>query len=191
MNIAELKGEKSVKTLAKRLLAEPGKDTPRTTQGEMEAALLRLNPQLSQIGDLEKGAPIIVPDTFALAPEESSKPTLALTDELLRQAEATLISLQEVIKKRSEQFTAQSDEVQKWVKSQAAKDLVKESPELKEILSDAASAAKTFPKEQAAVVTTETKALEKVAEKVKSFRLTNIRVSAAESSSVTRSTKVK
>lgn len=27
MNIAELKGEKTVKTLAKRLLAEPSKDT--------------------------------------------------------------------------------------------------------------------------------------------------------------------
>ncbi len=49
MNIAELKGEKTVKTLAKRLLAEPSKKTKKTTNAEMEAALLRLNPQLNQI----------------------------------------------------------------------------------------------------------------------------------------------
>ena len=73
MNIAELKGEKTVETLAKRLLAEPSKDTPKTTQAEMEAALLRLNPHLSQIGDLEKGTPIVVPDDFSLAPEQSDR----------------------------------------------------------------------------------------------------------------------
>ena len=50
----------------------------------MEAALLRLNPQLDQIGELEKGAPIVVPDRLALAPEESAAPTRSLTEELLR-----------------------------------------------------------------------------------------------------------
>ena len=68
MNIAQLKGEKTVKTLAKRLLAEPSKKTKKTTSAEMEAALLRLNPQLSNIRDLEEGTPIVVPGEFALAP---------------------------------------------------------------------------------------------------------------------------
>ena len=178
MNIAELKGEKTVKTLAKRLLAEPTKDTPKTTQAEMEATLLRLNPQLSQIGDLEKGTPIVVPDHFALAPEESNAPTRALTDELLRQAESTLATLRTVIKERTDQFTTQSAEVQSWLKSQQAKDLIKESPELKDVFSDAANAAKLLPKEQAATVTAETKALDKVAEEVKIFRTSNFTTAA-------------
>jgi hypothetical protein len=67
MNIAELKGEKTVKTLAKRLLAEPYKKTKKTTNAEMEAALLRLNPQLNQIRELKEGTPIVVPGEFALA----------------------------------------------------------------------------------------------------------------------------
>ena len=71
MNIAELKGEKTFKTLAKRLLAEPSK---KKTNAEMESALLRLNPQLSQIGDLEKGTPILVPDEFVFAADESFTP---------------------------------------------------------------------------------------------------------------------
>ena len=70
MNIAELKGEKTVKALAKRLLAAPSSDTPKTTQAEMEVALIHLNPHLNQIGDLEKGTPIVVPDNFGLAPAQ-------------------------------------------------------------------------------------------------------------------------
>lgn len=179
MNIAELKTEKTVKTLAKRLLAEPSKDTPKTTQAEMEAALLRLNPQLNQIGDLEKGTPIVVPDGFSLSPDESATPTRALTDELLRQAESALVNLRTVIKERTEQFAKQSDEVQTWLKSQQAKDLVKESPELKEVFSDAASAAKALPKEQATVVTAESKALNKIEAEVSAFRKTNLKTNAS------------
>lgn len=186
MNIAELKGEKTVKTLAKRLLAEPTKDTPKTTQADMEAALLRLNPQLSQIGDLEKGTPIVVPDKFALAADESTAPTRALTDELLRQAESALAHLRIVIKERTEQFTLQSDQVQIWLKSQQAKDLVKESPELKEVFSDATSAARALPKEQAASVTAETKALDKVAAEVKVFRTTNLSAVAIRAGALTK-----
>ena len=178
MNIAELKGEKTVKTLAKRLLAEPTRDTPKTTQAEMEAALLRLNPQLNQIGTLEKGTPIVVPADFPLAPEESVAPTRQLTDDLLRQAESALGVLKNVIQQRSEQFSAQSDQVQTWLKSQQAKDLVKESPELKTVFTDAANAAKVLPKEQAATVTAETKALDKVEAEVKVFRTTNLTSSA-------------
>jgi hypothetical protein len=179
MNIAALKGEKTVKTLAKRLLAEPTKDTPKTTQAEMEAALLRLNPQLGQIGDLKKGTPIVVPDQFALAPDESATPTHALADELLRQAESALASLRGVIKERTDQFTVQTEQVQTWLKSQQARELVKESPELKAVFSDAARAAKVLPKEQAAVVKAETKSLDKVEAEVKTFRITNLRANAS------------
>ncbi len=174
MNIAELEGEKTVKALAKRLLAEPTSDTPATTQAEMEAALLRLNPQLNQIKDLEKGAPIVVPDQFALAPNESAAPTRELTDELLRQAENTLAILKTVIQQRTEQFSAQSDQVQAWLKSQQAKDLVKETPELKAVFTDAATAAKALPKEQDATITAETKALAKVGSQLANFRVTTL-----------------
>jgi len=179
MNIAEFKGEKTVSALAKRLLAEPTNDTPKTTQAAMEAALLRLNPQLNKIGDLDKGTPLVVPDNFALDPTESTPPAGSLAAELLQQAEAALANLRATLKARSDEFTAQADQVQSWLKSQQAKDLVKETPELKEAFSAAASAAKAAPKEQAALLTAETKAIEKVAEQVQTFRITNVKANVA------------
>ena len=171
MNIAELKSEKTVKTLAKRLLAEPTKDTPATSQSEMEAALVRLNPQLSRIGDLDKGTPIVVPDGFALAPQQSVAPLQSLGEELLQQAEAALGNLRAVIKERSEQFAAQTDEVQTWLKGEQAKDLAKESPELKAVFSNAANAARIVAKEQPAALAAQSKALEKVQVQLSAFRV--------------------
>src|SRR5437762_1766112 len=118
MNIAELKGEKTLKTLAKRLLAEPSKKTKKTTNAEMEAALLRLNPQLSQIGDLEKGTPILVPDEFAIADDESFTPLRGLTEELLRQSEEAVSRLRAVLKERIERSTEESERVTTWLKSE-------------------------------------------------------------------------
>ena len=177
MNIAEFKGEKTVTALARRLLAEPGNDTPKTTQAEMEAALLRLNPQLNKIGALDKGTPIVVPDNFALDPTESTPPAGSLGAELLQQAESALANLRATLKARSDEFTVQAEQVQTWLKSQQAKDLMKETPDLKDTFSAAASAAKAAPKEQAAALTAETKALEKVAIQVTNFREETLRQS--------------
>ena len=170
MNIAELKGEKTVKTLAKRLLVEPSKGTPKTTQAEMEAALIRLNPHLVQIGELEKGTPIVVPDGFGLAPEQSTTPTRELAEELLQRAESALGTLRETIKEQAARSAAESDRVQTWLKSDQAKELVKQSPELKEVFSGAASAAKTVPKERSAAIAAEGKALDRVQVQLANFR---------------------
>ncbi len=182
-NIAEIQGEKTVASLAKRLLADPSKDTPKTTQSEMEAALLRLNPELDQIGDLPKGTVVVVPDTFALAPDESVTPAQSLANDLLDQAEKAVANLQATIKARTREFAAQSAQVQTWLKGDQAKQLAKQSPELKEIFSSAAAAAKAVPKELTATVTATTKALDQVAEQVKVFRITNIRGNANQSAS--------
>ena len=178
MNIAEFKGEKTVSALATRLLAAPIRDTPPATPAEMEAALLRLNPDLRRIGELEPGTPIVVPDNFALNPTESTLPAGSLGAELLQQAESALANLRSTLKARSEEFTAQATEVQTWLKSQAAKDLAKESPELKDAFSAGANAAKAAPKEQAAALSVETKALDQGAAQVKTFRISALRTSA-------------
>jgi hypothetical protein len=170
MNIAELKGEKTVKALAKRLLAEPSKDTPEVTQTEMEAALLRLNPQLNQIGDLEIGTPIVVPDKFALAPDQSIAPTPALTGELLDEAEKTLANLRAAIKEGVELFASQTSQVQDWLKSPRAEELVRRSPKLKDLFSDAASAAKTVAKEHPATLTGHLQSLDSVQSQLAQFR---------------------
>jgi hypothetical protein len=170
MNIAELKGEKTVKTLAKRLLAEPSKGTPKTTQAEMEAALIRLNPHLSQIGELEKGTPIVVPGGFGLAPEQSTTPTRGLAEELLQRAESALDALRETIKEQATRSAAESDRAQTWLKSEQAKELVKQSPELKEVFSGAASAVKTIPKERSAAIAAEGKALDRIQVQLANFR---------------------
>ncbi|HEY2800189.1 MAG TPA: hypothetical protein VGI85_06320 [Chthoniobacterales bacterium] len=187
-NITELQGEKTVASLAKRLLADPSKDTPKTTQSEMEAALLRLNPELDQIKDLPKGTAIVVPGEFALAPDESTTPAHTLASDLLAQAEKAVANLQAMIKAGTNEFAAQSAQVQTWLKGDQAKQLAKESPQLKETFSSAAAAAKAAPKELTATVTATTKALDQVAEQVSVFRITNLRANAtttASSASVT------
>jgi hypothetical protein len=170
MNIAETKGEKSVSTLAKRLLAEPTKSTAKTTQPEMEAALVRLNPHLDQIGELEKGTPIVVPDEFKLAPEESVTPLRGMAEELLRQTEIALTNLRATLQTHLAQSAAQSDQAQTFLKSDRAKELVRTSPDLKEAFASAATAAKTAPKEQATAIAAQSKALDKVASQLADFR---------------------
>ena len=171
MNIAELKGEKTLKTLAKRLLAEPSKKTKKTTDAEMEAALLRLNPQLSQIRDLEEGTPILVPNEFALAADESFTPSRGLTEALLRQAQEAVSRLRGVLKERVANSAEETDGVQSWLKSEHAKAIVRDSPELKEVLSGAGTAAKTLAKEQATALSAEESALAKINSQLAAFRV--------------------
>jgi hypothetical protein len=171
MNIAELKGEKTVKTLAKRLLAEPSKKTKKTTDAEMEAALLRLNPQLNQIRKLEEGTPIVVPDEFPLDADESFTPSRGLTEALLRQAQNAVSKLRAVVKERVESSAEETDRVQTWLKRAQAKEFVRQSPELKESFSSAATAAKTLAKEQAAALSAEESALGKIKSQLTAFRV--------------------
>jgi enamine deaminase RidA (YjgF/YER057c/UK114 family) len=168
--ITALGNATSVKTLATRLLAAPGKDAPAASQAKMEAALVRLNPQLSQIGNLDKETPIIVPDGFTLAPKQAFAPMQSLGEELLQQAELALDNLRAVMQERLAQFQSQTDEVQTWLKGSQAKDLVKESPELKDVFSSAAEAAKTVAKEQPAALAVQIKALDKVQTQLTVFR---------------------
>jgi hypothetical protein len=170
MNIAELKGERNVKTLAKRLLAEPSKKTKKTTNAEMEAALLRLNPQLSRIGDLEKGTPILVPDEFALAADESFAPSRGLTAELLRQTEDAVSRLRAVLKERTERSAEETERVATWLKSAQAKAFLQKDPKLKEVFARASAAAEALPKEQDKAIAAREKALDKVVAQMASFR---------------------
>ena len=68
MKIAELKGEKTVKALAKRLLAQSSTSSDK----EMEAALLHLNPHLNQIGGLERERPSWFRKSLPLPPMNRS-----------------------------------------------------------------------------------------------------------------------
>ena len=171
MNIAQLKGEKTVKTLAKRLLAEPSKKTKKTTSAEMEAALLRLNPQLSNIRDLEEGTPIVVPGEFALAADESFTPSRGLTEALLREAEDAVSRVQALLKERIARSAEETDRVQSWLKTDEAKEFLRRSPELKEVFSSAATAAKALAKEQASALSAEDSALGKVRSQLAAFRV--------------------
>jgi len=58
-----------------------------------------------------------------------------------------------------------------WLKSEQAKEFLRRSPELKEVFSSAAVAAKAAPKEQAAAVASEVKALDKVQDQLATFRV--------------------
>jgi hypothetical protein len=171
MNIAELKGEKTVKTLAKRLLAEPSKKTKKTTNAEMEAALLRLNPQLNHIRELKEGTPIVVPGEFALANDESFTPSRGLTEVVLQQARDAVSRLRALLKERVESSAEETQRLQTWLKSAEAKEFVRQSPELKESFTSAATAAKTLTKKQAEALATEESALGKIKSQLTAFRV--------------------
>jgi hypothetical protein len=137
----------------------------------MEAALLRLNPQLNQIRDLKEGTPIVVPGDFHLAADESFTPSRGLTEALLQQARETVSKLRAVMKERVERSAEEADRVQTWLKSAQAKELVRHSPELKEVFCDAGSAAKTVAKEQAEALSAEESALGKIKSQLAAFRV--------------------
>lgn len=171
MNIAELKGEKTVKTLAKRLLAEPSKKTKKTTNAEMEAALLRLNPQLNQIRELKEGTAIVVPGEFALADDESFTPSRDLTEVLLQQARDAVSRLRAVVKERVKSSAEETVRLQTWLKSAEAKEFIRQSPQLKESFSNAANATKTLAKKQAEILSNEESALGKIKSQLVAFRV--------------------
>ena len=145
----------------------------------MEAALLRLNPQLSQIGDLEQGTPIVVPDGFALAPDRSTPPARGLAEALLQRAESALADLRATIKEQAQQQAARAEQAQAWLKSDQAKELSRQSPQLKELFSAATSAVKSVPKGVTAVVAAEDKALAKVGSQLANFRAATLGTNAS------------
>ncbi len=64
-----------------------------------------------------------------------------------------------------------TDRVQSWLKSAQAKEFVRQSPELKEAFSSAATTAKTLAKEQAAALSAEESATGKIKSQLTAFRV--------------------
>lgn len=83
----------------------------------MEATLLRSSPKLSQIGDLEKGTSIRVPEGFGRAAEESVIPSRGVAEELLRQSELSLTRLRHALKEHAARSAERCKRVQVWLKS--------------------------------------------------------------------------
>jgi hypothetical protein len=67
--------------------------------------------------------------------------------------------LRTVLKERVARPADETDRVQNWLKTEQSKEFVRQSPDLKEVFSDAGTAAKMLAKEQAAALSTEESAL--------------------------------
>jgi hypothetical protein len=170
MNIAELKGEKTVKALAKRLLAEQPKGRGKKNEADMEAALLRANPHLKQIDSLDKGTPVIVPNEFALDRDESTSPFTDLAEDLLKQSETVLADIREQIAAQVRQSAEETDRAQKWVQSDEAKQLLRASPVFLVGFAAVTSGTKVLVKEQNAALAAEDKGLGKIRTDLGAFR---------------------
>jgi hypothetical protein len=162
MNIAELKNEKTVASLAKRLFKRSSKTRGDTSEREMEAALLRLNPHLKNIAGLEPGTPILVPENFTLNANESDDPRADLARELVRESAVSLKALRGALRTAGAEANEQSGRVQSWLKSEQAKRMSERAPRVKEAFASAAAAAATAAKERTAELGAEDKALRKV-----------------------------
>ena len=79
-----------------------------------------------------------------------------------------------------------SDKAPVWLKGDQAKELTRQSAQFKEFFASVTSATKTVPKETAATVTAESKALDQVAEQVKVFRTSNLKATSAGLAPITR-----
>jgi hypothetical protein len=161
MNIAVSKGEKTISTLAKRLFAEASKGSSKTSQKEMEAALLRLNPHLKRMDKLKKGTPILVPEEFRLAPNESINPFRVMAEAFLWRSENAVSNARAMLKERA----AQSAELG----GRARKSPIR-APKLKKVSASAAAAPKAVQKKQAAALAAQLKALDKIAADLAAFR---------------------
>jgi enamine deaminase RidA (YjgF/YER057c/UK114 family) len=162
MNIAELKGDKTVKALATRLLAKPAKGGAKISQSEMEAELVRLNPELSKIHELPEGTPVVVPSQFGLAPAESKQPLRDLTAGLLDQAEQVLENFRESLAKHARESAAQAERVKTWLASAQSKEALRQSPDLKEVFATTAATLKGLPKTEAAAEKSRGTALDEI-----------------------------
>lgn len=162
MNIAELKDEKTVASLVKRLFKQSAATRGENSAREMEAALLRLNPHLKNIAGLEAGTPILVPDNIPLHGGESDDPRAELAHELLRESAASLKTLRRALRETGTQTNERSDRVQTWLKSEQAKKLSERAPNVRAAFASAAAAAASVAKEHAAELETEDKALREV-----------------------------
>jgi hypothetical protein len=79
--------------------------------------------------------------------------------------------LQATLKERVANSAQETDRLQSWLKSEHSKALVHDSPELKEVLSGAGTAAKTLTKEQATALSAEESALGKIKSQLAAFRV--------------------
>jgi hypothetical protein len=158
MKIAELKGDKTVTALAKRLLKESPSDTSAT---ELAATLVRLNPHLSDIGHLEKGTPILLPPDFAAA-EDAIDPLTSLAATLAQEAGKALQDIRTALRASASQVGNEIDQAQVWLKSEEAKLILRDVPELKEEFSKTASAASDLRKTEIALYAGQEKALKQL-----------------------------
>ena len=162
MNIAELKGEKTVASLAERLFKQSSERRDSTAERDLEAALLRLNPHLNDIASLEPGTRILVPDNVAVNASESGDPRTELAGELLREGAASLRIFRSALKESRVESSEQAARVQTWLKSEEAKRMTERAPNVREAFASAAAAAASVAKERAAELEAEDKALRKV-----------------------------
>lgn len=166
MKIAELTGDKTVQALAKRLLKESGASI---AVNELVAALVRLNPHLSQIERLEEGTPILLPPNLVSAGENAG-PLAGVATALVRQAEGALQELRAALRASAEQAGDEAEQAQAWLKGETAKAIVREVSDLKDVFSKTATAAGKVRKEQIALFTEQEKLLRKLQAELAEFQ---------------------
>ena len=88
----------------------------------------------------------------------------------MQQARDAVVRIRAVVKERVG-APPKADRVQTWLKSAQAREFVRQSPELKESFSSAATAAKTLAKEQAEAFPAEESALGKIKSQLTAFRV--------------------
>jgi hypothetical protein len=159
MKIAEVqKGDKTIEALAKRLLKDfHANGSP----SELAATLLRLNPHLGQIKHLAVGTPILLPQGLG-SPDASAGPLAGIAGVLVQQARAALHEIQTAMEESAVQAREEAKQAQAWLKSDQAKQILREHPDLKAEFSKTVTAAGKVRNEEGNLLAGQEKSLKKL-----------------------------
>jgi hypothetical protein len=133
MNFAIFKGEKSIRELVKRLFRLPEKGSEAEHE-QAAQALLKANPQLTDLGNVQVGSVLRVPpDVPPLHPEEKAPATDRMTV-VVQQALNALALLERQLTNIDARAADGANAILASVQSQKAKGLAEKSKDFKEKL---------------------------------------------------------
>lgn len=145
MKFAVSKGETEISELTTRIFEIKGRGAAATSQ-QVEAALLKANPHLSDLTKVKPGTLIVIPD-LADIPSPRGPQTTGASNDAMDQLKFTMENLLGAIERSAKSEEAALAEQNAALKDSELKRLVEQSPEAKEQLSKLTEALKNRAKE--------------------------------------------
>lgn len=127
MRIAAYTGQKTLHEVAKRLFALPEKSNPSQLR-KAEAALLAVNPHLSQLKKVSEGTPILIPAVAGLGSTDHPLLFAYVLGAAGHESAQTASELRAIVEDGANQESAEIESVLSLLKTKSLKNLATTSP---------------------------------------------------------------